>query len=303
MVQKRIKALGQALLVQMFLYLTENMVLLAIVDQNLRLLLSIPLTLTVFIVPSLLYRHKTGYTPFVSYLFPEANSQGNTADSAHRNDQKTKTIFLFIFALCLTVTAVNIFGILSDSIFSILGYERVQAALPESKLVLAASFIRSVIIAAFCEEILFRGAVLNAFGDTDKLKTIFVSAVLFALMHYNITQTLYAFAAGLIIAFFALKTRSLTFALLLHIGSNLITFIFTVLQSLLPVEKYQKISLISAFCFALISIVGLVIKIIRFKRPEKEIKKPRENIAVSLGPELVVYAILALVLSMLNITQ
>lgn len=290
----RKKALGQALLLQLFLYLTENLIITAIPKGSLQVIFSVPLTLAVFIVPILLYRYKTGYTPFLSPLFPESSaSNSKTCGNIGK-------IFLFIFALSLTVTAVNIFGLLGDGILKLFGMHRTPASPTSDVLLLILTFIRSVLIAAFCEEMLFRGAVLNAFGKNQGMKTAVISAGLFALMHYNAAQMLYAFAAGVVISLFALKTTSLLFAFFLHFGTNLTTFVFTLLQVYLPSDLYNKISVIASLCFAIISIAGAFIYIAYNRKNTNRPQNIKAAVSVPLCPEIAAYAILALILSILN---
>ncbi len=301
MIYKRKKAFGQALIIQLFLYLTENLIFLAVNDPHAHLIISIPLTLTVYILPVMFYRKRTGYTPFFSPLFPETDNNKNEKYNV------AKKALIFFSALSVTVTAVNIFGLLGDRILLFFGFQRTPAPTSPDFFTLSVTFLKSVLIAAFCEEILFRGVMLHAFGQSSMNKAVLISAGLFALMHYNLSQTLYAFAAGAVIAYCAFKTRSLAFAFALHFGSNFITYIFTVLQFYLPQPLYNRISLITASAFAaitLFSVIVIILKTLKARRtPDTERRAKTVNGSDSAPPcpEIAAYALFAFVLCILNL--
>ena len=63
--------------------------------------------------------------------------------------------------------------------------------------------ITSVLIPAFVEELLFRGAVLSQLLPYGKTVAVLTSAVLFGLMHQNADQFLYTTLAGIVLAGFS----------------------------------------------------------------------------------------------------
>lgn len=90
-------------------------------------------------------------------------------------------------------------------------------------------FLASVLIPAFCEELLFRGAVLSALRPYGKTTAILGSALLFALMHQTVDQLFYTAVAGVVLACLVLESGSIWAAVLLHMMNNL----FAIAQSIL----------------------------------------------------------------------
>ena len=77
------------------------------------------------------------------------------------------------------------------------------------------------ILPATFEELTHRGLVLDALGDGgNEIVQVFVGGLLFALMHTNIMQFLYAFVGGCVMAFVVVKTGSILPAMLMHFVNN-----------------------------------------------------------------------------------
>lgn len=78
-----------------------------------------------------------------------------------------------------------------------------------------------IIIAPLTEEILFRGVILEGFlGNYSTVKSMFLSSLLFALLHLNPWQLPHAFVLGLFFAYLYVKTRSLLLCILGHALNN-----------------------------------------------------------------------------------
>lgn len=85
-----------------------------------------------------------------------------------------------------------------------------------------AGLVLAVIIGPLVEEIVFRGLILRGLlGHTRPWAAIFVSAVLFALMHFNPAQLPVALALGLALGWIYMRTRSLGLCFLGHAVNNL----------------------------------------------------------------------------------
>ena len=70
--------------------------------------------------------------------------------------------------------------------------------------------VLAVVIAPITEEILFRGIILRGLlGRWNEWAAIFVSAALFALMHFNPAQAPIAFALGTVLGWVYVRTRSI----------------------------------------------------------------------------------------------
>lgn len=92
------------------------------------------------------------------------------------------------------------------------------------------SLIQVCILAPIIEEILMRGFLLNGlevnYGTTIAL---IVSSILFALLHFNMVQTLSAFVCGIVLGMLYLYTDSIFCCILTHAGYNLISYVTMIL--------------------------------------------------------------------------
>lgn len=88
------------------------------------------------------------------------------------------------------------------------------------------SLLQICIIAPVTEEILMRGFVLGGLKDTyGVMPALFISALLFAILHFNMVQTLSAFVCGIVLGLLYIKTNSIPCCIIAHCGYNLISYI------------------------------------------------------------------------------
>ena len=81
-------------------------------------------------------------------------------------------------------------------------------------------FFTLAVIPAFVEELLFRGLVLSNLLPYGRTTAILASGVLFGIMHQNAGQLFYATAAGIVLGFVYVKTKSIWPCVLLHFCNN-----------------------------------------------------------------------------------
>lgn len=87
------------------------------------------------------------------------------------------------------------------------------------------SFLHTCIIAPLIEELLMRGFILNGLSSTyGAAGGLFVSSVLFALLHFNMVQTLSAFLCGIVLGSLYLKTGSVLCCFIGHCGYNMLSY-------------------------------------------------------------------------------
>lgn len=87
------------------------------------------------------------------------------------------------------------------------------------------SFLHVCILAPVIEETLIRGFVLQGLQKTSgTMAALLVSTLLFALLHFNMVQTLSAVVSGLILGLLFLKTNSLLSCIIAHCGYNIISY-------------------------------------------------------------------------------
>ena len=92
------------------------------------------------------------------------------------------------------------------------------------------NFIVISIVPGFCEEFLFRGAILSNLRPFGRSNAVIISAVLFALMHQNAGQLLYTFAAGIVLGLVYEYTGSIWNCTILHLLNNFVSVVQTVIH-------------------------------------------------------------------------
>lgn len=101
-----------------------------------------------------------------------------------------------------------------------------QEALQALRRAPAASLLRVCVVAPVVEEALMRGFVLGGLqAGYGAAAALLVSAALFAVLHFNMVQTLSALVCGVVLGLLYLKTGSLGCCILAHAGYNLISYI------------------------------------------------------------------------------
>ncbi len=83
--------------------------------------------------------------------------------------------------------------------------------------------ISVALLPAICEEFLHRGILLQGTYKIGVKKAIFISSILFGLVHFNINQFFYAFVLGLLMSLVAIVARSIYPAIIIHFINNFIS--------------------------------------------------------------------------------
>lgn len=102
---------------------------------------------------------------------------------------------------------------------------------------------------AVCEEIMFRGVLLNGLKSFGKVGSVLLCGALFALYHQNPAQTLYQFCCGVAFALIAVRSGSVLPTVLAHFFNNAFILLLTkfgVESFIAPV--FALIILISPIC-------------------------------------------------------
>lgn len=99
-------------------------------------------------------------------------------------------------------------------------------------------------VPAFCEEFLFRGAILTNLLPFGRSTAVLVSVLAFALMHQNPAQFLYAFGAGVLLGTVCERTGSIWNCVFLHFFNNASSLLSIVLPQWLGKEKGTVVLLI-----------------------------------------------------------
>ncbi len=117
--------------------------------------------------------------------------------------------------------------------------------------------IATAVIPAIVEEFAMRGVLLShlrRFGDGF---AVFVTALVFGLMHGNLEQIPFAFVLGLYLGFIVVKTESILPAVLLHFLNNFLSVVASYLSDLLKPayrEPVMPLYLLLLFAFGFVGI-------------------------------------------------
>lgn len=127
------------------------------------------------------------------------------------------------------------------------------------------TLIPVVIVGPIIEELLFRGLLIKTISKIlPESFAVIISAILFGVWHGILVQTVYTAVMGLIIGFVYIKTRSIIYPIIIHIGNNFING-FPVSWSTPAVETF--ISNFSVSCI----VPGLaLLYFIFYKHPEED---------------------------------
>lgn len=87
----------------------------------------------------------------------------------------------------------------------------------------AFNLIYSCLLAPVCEELCFRWMLLRRLRPWGDGFALCASALLFALVHGNLYQMIYAFAVGMVLGGILLRTGSIKGCILIHAGANFVS--------------------------------------------------------------------------------
>ena len=159
-------------------------------------------------------------------------------------------IFAIVF-LVRIASDIN-YGLLS--LFSVGGGSIDVATPPMSGVELVLEFIVTCVVPGFCEELLFRGAILTNCLPFGRTNAIVISSLLFAMMHENPTQILYTFVAGVLLGLVYEKTGSIWNCIVLHIMNNL----FSTLDSFFVSNFRVDMAWIGILWDAIVMLLGVI---------------------------------------------
>ena len=126
----------------------------------------------------------------------------------------------------------------------------------------------SALIAPVLEELVHRGVVYGRLRRMMGLwPAVLVSALIFAILHFNIVQFIYAFLLGIVFALFVEKSGKLYPAIVAHIAANTLAVIRTETNILVgTVNGSVSAWLISIGCL----LIGIGILLLYWKREQEK---------------------------------
>ena len=119
------------------------------------------------------------------------------------------------------------------------------------------------VLGPITEELLLRATCLPLCSHISTRFGIVASAVLFGIMHGNLTQFFNGFVLGLLLAYVTVKSRSVLPAMIMHVANNTLATIQTYMAAGMTKEAYQKIDTVSTIVYIGLGLAALVFLIIR----------------------------------------
>lgn len=133
--------------------------------------------------------------------------------------------YVIIIALCLSVSLNNIIC-MSPLVEASTEYENASNAFYGSTIWL--EVLGSGLITPILEEMLHRGVVYTRLRRmTGVWPSVIISALIFAILHFNVVQFVYALLLGIVFALLVEKTGKLYIAVLAHMVANTLAVIRT----------------------------------------------------------------------------
>ena len=139
--------------------------------------------------------------------------------------QLKQVIAVLGITICLSIGLNNVIS-MSPLVHMSEEYQNASDAFYGSTLGL--EFLGSALITPFLEELLHRGVVFGRLRMRMGMwPAVLVSALIFAVLHFNLVQFIYAFLLGIVFALFVEKTGRLYPAVVAHVVANGIAVIRT----------------------------------------------------------------------------
>ena len=159
-------------------------------------------------------------------------------------------------------------------------------------------FFRVTVVAAIVEEMVMRGIVLQSLRKYGSWFAIFMSSMVFGLMHCNLVQAPFAFFAGFALGYFAIATESLWTPILIHFANNLFSTLMSLAVNSLDdtaALALYNLTIIFIFVSAIICSLLFLIRRKTYALPRiPQILKKRERLAAYIFSPTMILAIICM---------
>lgn len=216
--------------------------------------------------------------------------------------------------LCVVLALVVLFGFnyfvnLMSHLMSIAGYNP-DASMPLPLNTVGDLFLNLFVLAlvpAICEELIYRGIILNGMRKFGVHTAVFASAAIFAIAHGSAMQTVYQFILGVALGYVLIKTGSLIASMVVHFLNNATVIIINYIanttssglnEALSGNGTWSALDIVLAICMALAS-VAVIIMLLSFmkqKQPEVLYEKKKEKIDQTALKIIIISAIISFII-------
>lgn len=197
------------------------------------------------------------------FVFAYSDKNKNQETKKIKLKSKIKIIFITIFL----VFALQF--ILSGIIYPAVGldYNITDTFATDSTSSFLSKIILIVTLAvtpAIFEELFFRKAIIDFLSPYGKKMALLISALLFGIIHMNLSQGLFAFIIGLIFGGIYLYTNDIKLTMLIHLINNGIG----ALEMILP-EAGVIVTIIALLAICIVGLIILIVEILKKQTREK----------------------------------
>lgn len=132
--------------------------------------------------------------------------------------------------------------------------------LPDEKSYLILFLMYVCFVGPVLEEIIFRGFILKSMQKYGNFTAIIVSAILFSMFHLNLVQFINPVLMGIMLAFMAIKSKSVFPSIVAHIFNNTLAFAATGITLL----KIPILEGIFSFVYLSIGVTALILFVVLY---------------------------------------
>lgn len=169
--------------------------------------------------------------------------------------------------LCIMIAFCCVFGFnnfvaMFDALIDKLGVKQsTDLPLPlDNGFWLAFNIFALALLPAIAEELIFRGVIFNGFSVYGKKKAIIYSALLFALMHSSISQTIYPILAGTVFALVVSKTDNILYSMIIHFCNNCIVIVNNYVMIVKNISATAfELSFVNIFASVMFAILACIV--------------------------------------------
>lgn len=126
------------------------------------------------------------------------------------------------------------------------------------------------IIPPICEELLFRGVILQGLKSKGIIFATIISSLMFAIFHLSAEQFIYPLLFGIFLALVMLKTNNIVYCILIHAVNNILSVLSTYFNNATETLVHSTGLLILSICLLVAWAVGMYFFYKNVKTSQKE---------------------------------
>lgn len=205
------------------------------------------------------------------FLRPLSKNAALAPDAQDRTPFRFRTFAFFLPCAYAVIAAGSMTGRLVGALFG--GFNDLVSGLV-TQVHPIVTLLCASIAAPIAEEFFFRKAIIDRLSCFHPMDAILFSALLFGLMHGNVTQFLYAFPMGVLFGIIYWRTKNIRYTIALHVAINTLGGVLPVLvmqtQNLSDDGGvYAMIGTLIAMLYASAMLALIVLGVVRLIRHRK----------------------------------